>query len=81
MEEESKGLLEQNGSVITDKNNYYKNDNIIKDKWIKKHWYKFLLQLEKDQQNYSNTEKNLNKIFWKCINYRSQKTNLVSLKP
>lgn len=32
MEEESKGPLEGNGSVITDKNNYYKNDNIIKDK-------------------------------------------------
>lgn len=32
MEQESKGPLKLNGSMITDKNNYYKNDNVIKEK-------------------------------------------------
>lgn len=38
MEEGSKGVLKYKGNVITDKNNCYKNYNIIKDKWTKKHF-------------------------------------------
>lgn len=69
MEQESKGPLKLNGSMITDKNNYYKNDNVIKEKWAKKHWCMFSLQLEKYQKNYSKTKKNSSKIFWKCIKW------------